>query len=70
MLAVINGSVSYPADDKRPPCVRDLISYCLELDPSRRPNIADVIVRSKAVLQTVRQQQQQQQQQQLRPRDL
>ena len=58
MLAVINGSISYPVDDKRPQCVRDLISVCLELDPSQRPNIADVIARSMVVLQTVQQQQQ------------
>lgn len=56
MLAVINGSYTYPGGDERPQCVRDLIAYCLELDALLRPCITDVMVRANVALQTVQQQ--------------
>lgn len=55
MLAVINGSYSYPGSDDRPQCVRDLIAYCLNSDAARRPWIADVIAQANAVLRIVQQ---------------
>ena len=61
MLAVVNGSVSYPERNRRLPPVRDLVSYCLTVDPGQRPFVADVIDRTNAVLQALQQQQEQQQ---------
>lgn len=55
MLAVINGSYSYPGSDERPQCVRDLIAYCLNSDAVLRPWIKDVIVQANVALQTVQQ---------------
>lgn len=56
MLAVINGSVSFPERDRRPQAVRELVSFCLTVDPSQRPSIADVMDRTNAVLQAMQQQ--------------
>ena len=69
MLAVINGSVSFPERDRRPQPVRELVLQCLTVDPGQRPAIADVIDRARAVLQSVQQlQPEQQQAQRLRDR--
>lgn len=57
MLAVINGSCSFPERDRRPPAVRQLVAYCLTVEPGQRPRIADVIERTNTVLQAVQQQQ-------------
>jgi hypothetical protein len=54
MLAVINGSVSYPERDKRPVAVRDLIATCLRVDPEQRPYVAQVITRAKDLLEVLR----------------
>lgn len=59
MLAVMSGSVSFPERDRRPPPMRDLVSYCLTVDPGQRPFVADVIDRTNAVLQALPQQEQQ-----------
>ena len=42
LLAVLNGQLSYPAQDTYPSEVRSLIQSCLAVDPSKRPFVAAV----------------------------
>ena len=54
MLAVINGSVSYPERDKRPAALRELIATCLRTEPQQRPYVAEIISKAKGLLEILR----------------
>ena len=53
MLAVINGSVSYPEHDRRPTAVKQLIMSCLKPVAEQRPDVAELIHRTKSLLHTL-----------------
>ena len=42
LLAVLNGQLSYPAEDPYPSEVQSLIQSCLTVDPSKRPYVEHV----------------------------
>jgi len=50
MLAVINGSVTFPERDRRPGAVKQLLLTCLRPEPEQRPYVADVISQVRDLL--------------------
>ena len=53
MLAVINGSVSYPERDRRPAAVKELIATCLRTEPEQRPFVAEIMSKATDVLEVL-----------------
>lgn len=56
MLAVINGSVSFPEHDRRPGAVKQLVISCLKPEAEQRPDVADLIRRTRSLLRTLQSQ--------------
>ena len=56
MLAVINGSVTFPERDRRLGAVKQLITSCLEPEAEQRPDVAELINRARSLLQTLQSQ--------------
>ena len=54
MLAVINGSVSYPEHDKRPAAMRELNAACLSVETEQRPYVSEVIATATGLLEVLR----------------
>ena len=52
-LAVINGSLSFPARDQRPKELRALIHFILNNDPQTRPTLDDVMARLEGLLSKI-----------------
>ncbi|KAK9811151.1 hypothetical protein WJX73_006776 [Symbiochloris irregularis] len=49
-LAVINGSVSFPAEDRQPKEPRMLVQMCLNTDPQTRPFVEDILQEAERIL--------------------
>lgn len=52
-LAVANGAYKFPAEDPYSSGVRDLITMCLQREPSARPRIGELIEKTRAHLATL-----------------
>ena len=56
MLAVINGSVTFPERDRRPGGVKQLVLTCLKPEPEQRPYVADIMSQVRDLLHTLQSQ--------------